>query len=182
MMRKMTLLLVCAAVGAFYAAPALTGKANSQSASGDFFLGLTNAGTATCVNGAPTGGFPPCTAGTHNTIWRDFAGPMPFAAVSGDAAPFLYGTWVIRGNCNLDENLVGACWGTFAGTALGGAWEGTWNGNLDFVLFGGELRFVGHGAGGGVEGLHLKLEAFSEGSADEYAPMSFTARVFSVKE
>lgn len=181
MMRKTTLLLVCA-LGAASTAPAVAGNVHSQVASGDFFLGLTNVGEATCVDGTPTGWFPPCSAGTHRTIWRDYAGTMQFAAVAGDAAPFLYGTWVIRGNCNLDENLVGACWGTFAGTASGGTWEGTWTGNLDFVLFGGELHFIGHGTGGGVEGLHLKLDAFSEGSADEYAPMSFTARVFSVEE
>ena len=182
MMRKMTFLLVFVAVAALCTAPAVAGKANAKLASGGFFLGLTDVGTATCVNGTPTEWFPPCTAGTHNTIWRHYAGMMQFAAVGGGAAPFFTGIWVIPGNCNLDENLVGAWWGTFQGSALGGTWEGSWDGKLDFVRFGGELRFVGYGTGGGVDGLHLKLEAASEGSADEYVPMPFTARVFSVKE
>jgi hypothetical protein len=183
MMRKMTFLLAFAALAVLCTAPtAVAEKPNTQLASGGFFLGLTDVGTAICVDGTPTEWFPPCTPGTHTTIWRNYAGPMQFAAVSGDAASYFTGTWVIRGDCNLDENLVGPCWGTFQGAALDGTWEGTWNGKLDFVLFGGELSFVGHGTGGAVEGLHMKLEAASEGSADEYAPMLFTARIFSVQE
>jgi hypothetical protein len=183
MMRKTTLASAFAALAVLCTAPtAVAGKSNTQLATGGFFLGLTSVGTATCVKGAPTEWFPPCTPGTHATIWRNYAGTMRFAAVGGDAASFFTESWVIRGSCNLDDNLVGPCWGTFQGTALGGTWEGTWNGKLDFVHFGGELRFVGHGSGGGVEGLHLKLEAASEGTENEYAPMPFTARVFSLKE
>lgn len=182
MMRKITLLWPCAAFVVLCTAPTGAQNPNTQVASGGFFLGLTDAGTATCVNGDPTEWFPPCTPAAHNSIWRDYDGVMQFVAVDGDAAPFFTGTWVIHGNCNLDQNLVGACWGTFEGAALGGAWHGTWNGTLDFVRFGGELQFVGHGTGGGVEGLHLHLEAASEGSLNEYAPMLFTARVFSVEE
>ena len=181
-MRKLSFLPAVAVVAALCTAPAVAGKADSQLASGGFFLWLTDAGTATCVNGTRTAWFPPCSPGTHNSIWRNFVGAMQFAGVDGDAASFFTGIWAMPGNCNLDENLVGACWGTFQGEALGGTWEGTWSGKLDFVRFGGDLRFVGLGTGGGVEGLHVNVEAVGEGSADEYAPMPFTARVFNVEQ
>jgi hypothetical protein len=182
MTRRLILLLTFATFALFYAAPnAVAQKPNTQLANGSFVLGLTDAGEVTCVGGTPTGWFPPCTPETHIAVWRNYTGAIFFVAVEGEAAPFLAGTWTVQGNCNLDENLVGPCWGTFQGSALDGTWDGTWSGTLDFVRFGGELRFVGHGTGGGVQRLHLRLDGASEGSADEYAPMPFTARVFRVE-
>lgn len=182
MTRRLILLSTFATFALFYAAPtAVAQKTDTQLASGSFVLGLTDAGEAACMEGTPTGSFPPCTPETHISIWHNYSGVILFVAVAGEAAPFVAGTWTVQGNCNLNENLVGPCWGTFQGSALDGTWHGTWSGTLDFVRFGGELRFVGHGAGGGVQGLHLKLDAASEGSADEYAPMPFTVRVFRVE-
>jgi hypothetical protein len=175
-------LVLLFAVAAICLAPvAVQGRPSTRLASGGFYLGLSDPGTATCVGGTPTGWFPPCTPGTHVSIWRRFVGPVVFDTVTGDAAPYFTGAWTIRGSCNLKENLVGPCWGTFAGDALDGKWEGTWNGKLDFTSFGGELSFAGHGTGGSVDGLQMRMEAAS-GGGSEYAPMPFTARVFKVGE
>ena len=161
---------------------AINAKSKAEFASGNFYLWLDEPGTAKCVNGMPTGYFPPCSENTKVTLWRDFTGPVFFGGVTGDASPFFEGAWEIRGGCNLNYDLMGPCWGTFEGNALGGVWEGTWNGKLDFTGFGGNMRFVGHGTGGGVEGLHMKMEGAVEGSGDPTAPMPFTARVFKIEE
>lgn len=162
---------------------AMKAKSKTQLASGGFFIGLSEPGTANCVGGTPSGlFFPPCSPGTKVTIWRNFVGLLPFGNVTGEAARFFSGAWVSRGSCNLDENLAGPCWGTFEGDALDGKWEGTWNGKLDFSRFGGNLSLVGHGSGGSVEGLQMRMEAAMEGTGDPYAPMPFTARVFKIEE
>ncbi len=179
-------LLLLVIIIAFCLTPvAINAKSKTQLASGGFFLWLGDPGTANCVGGTPTTDppyFPPCSPNTKVTIWRNFTGPVLFDAVTGAAAPFFSGVWEIRGGCNLDKNLDGPCWGTFEGDALGGKWEGTWNGKLDFIGFGGDMSFVGHGTGGDVEGLHMKMEAAVEGTGDPYAPMPFTARVYKIQE
>jgi len=183
MKRHLMLLTLCLIVFAVCLTPAaISAKSKTELASGGFFLWLGDPGTAKCVHGEPTGYFPPCTPGTRVTTWRNFTGPVAFGTVDGEAATFIYGVWEIRGSCNLDKNLAGPCWGTFEGEALDGVWEGTWNGNLDFMNFGGDMSFVGHGSGGDVEGLHLKLDAVFEGTGDPYEPMPFTARVFQIRE
>jgi hypothetical protein len=180
------LLILLALVGVFLAPVTLEAKSKTQYAAGGLFLWLGSPGTAICVGGTPTGTFPPCSEGTRMSIWRDYDGPVWFGDVTGSAASFITGTyespWISHGACNLDRNLAGPCWGTFEGSALGGQWEGTWDGVLDFVNFGGEVRFVGYGTGGGVEGLHLMLEAVAEGGGDPNEPMPFTARVFKVQD
>jgi len=175
------LLLLLAVAGAFLTPVVVQGKSKTQYASGGLFLWLSDAGTAICVGGTPTAWFPPCDyPGTRESIWRDFVGPVWFEEVTGNAATYFTGTWEIRGNCNLDQNLAGPCWGTFEGAAQGGKWEGTWNGRLDFISFGADLSFVGYGTGGSVEGLHMMLEAAAE-TGSETAPIPFTARVFKVE-
>ena len=178
----MSLLLLLIILAVCLIPASINAKTKDESASGGFYLWLGDPGTAKCVKGTPTGYFPPCSEDTKVTIWRDFIGPVEFTGVSGDAAPFFDGIWEIRGDCSLNEDLIGPCGGTFEGAALGGVWEGTWNGKLDFSGFGGNMRFVGYGSGGGVEGLHMKMEAVVEGSGDPYAPMPFTARVFKIEE
>jgi hypothetical protein len=178
----MSSLLILAVIVLCLTSVVIKAKSKTELAGGDLYLWLSEPGTANCVGGTPTGTFPPCSPNTKVTIWRNYVGPVIIDKVTGDAAPFFSGTWVSRGSCNLDENLAGPCWGTFEGEALGGKWEGTWNGKLDFVGFGGDLSFVGHGSRGGVEGLHMKMEAAVEGTGDPYAPLPFTARVFKVEE
>jgi len=179
----MSLLLLLTVVAISLAPVAINAKPNTQFATGGLIIGLSEPGTANCIGGTPSGWFfPPCSLGTKLTIWRNFVGPHGLDNVTGGAAPFLPETWVVRGSCNLDENLTGPCWGTFEGDALGGKWEGTLNGKLDFTRFGGYLNFVGHGSGGGVEGLHMKLEAAMEDAGDPAAPMPFTARVYKIEE
>jgi hypothetical protein len=177
-MNRKSLVLAALAGAVFCFATDSQGRSKSELASGGIVLGLSSVGSARCVDGTATGSFPPCTPGTHVTLWRNFAGRVVFVGVAGEAAEYVTGVWQVRGSCNLDENLSGPCWGAFQGTALDGMWEGTWNGNLDFAVFGGYLNFVGHGSGGSLDGLHLKLEAASTGAGSEIAPMPFTVRVF----
>jgi hypothetical protein len=179
-MMSLSALLIIAAV--CLTPLAINAKSKTRLASGGFFLWLGEPGTANCVHGTPTGYFPPCSPNTKMSLWRNFTGPVLFDNVTGGAAPFISGAWEIRGSCNLDKDLLGPCWGTFEGNALDGKWEGTWNGKLDFAGFGGDMSFVGHGTGGVVDGLHMKMEAVAEGTGDPYAPMPFTARVFKIEE
>ncbi len=178
----MTLSLLLVGVAICLAPVTANANPKAQLASGGFYIWLSEPGEATCVGGSPTGSFPPCTPGTKEIIWRNYVGLFSFGGVTGDAAPFFSGAWLSPGNCNLDENLAGHCWGTFEGNVLDGKWEGTWNGKLDFIHFGGDLRFVGHGSGGSLGGLHMTIEATGEGTGDPYAAMPFTARVFKIDQ
>jgi hypothetical protein len=152
-------------------------------ASGNMYIGLVDPGHVTCIGGEATGSFPPCSPGTQRVVWRDFIGTLMLQDLTGEAAPYLVSTMFTPSNCNLDANYRGPCWGTFHGSdAAIGTWEGSWTGMLDFATFGASLSMVGTGSGGMVEGLHLRIEAFVEGTGDPYAPTPFTARVFQVRE
>ncbi len=146
---------------------------------GGLYFWLQEPGTATCIGGKATGTFPPCTEGTQRILWRRFVGTIKPAPDEGSGAKYFPGVFRVPGNCNLDAQYQGHCWGVFEGPgAGGGTWEGTWNGTIDFVHYGSDLSFVGHGSGSDeMDGLHLKMESAAPGSGDPTALIPFTARI-----
>ncbi|HLG13402.1 MAG TPA: hypothetical protein VJH03_02610 [Blastocatellia bacterium] len=63
-------------------------------------------------------------------------------------------------NCNLDENMTGPCWGTFEWPASDEErWEGIWYGPFNLATFAGSYKAAGHGHGGRLDGLKLKIDA-----------------------
>ena len=146
-------------------------------ATGGMFITLADPGGTMCIGGQPSGvAWPPCSPDTKQIVWRDFTAPLYLVNVTGSAAAQVAGTIQARGNCNLDGSYEGSCWGTFELTALSGTWDGSWSGTLGIMAGAADLNFVGHGSGGDLEGLHLKLEVFSAGG-NPYDPVPFTARV-----
>ena len=65
-------------------------------------------------------------------------------------------------NCNLDENLQGECWGAFElDSSAGGQWKGTWSGKFDLIHYISVVSIVGHGEGGAIDGLQMKMDVMS---------------------
>ena len=156
----------------------LQAQSNTLVATGGMFITLDDPGGAMCIGGQPSGvPFPLCSYDTKQIVWRDFSAPLILVGVTGTAAAQVAGIIQARGNCNLDGNYEGPCWGTFELTALGGTWEGSWSGTLGIMAGAADLSFVGRGSGGDLGGLHLKLDAFSAGGSP-YDPVPFTARVY----
>lgn len=183
-MRKTTL-LAALAVGAVLVATAVqAANPNARLATGNLYIGLLDPGRVTCIGGEPTppGTFPLCTPETKRVVWRDHVGVMSMDAVSGPAAPWVPPVIQSLGNCNLDRLWDGPCWGTFEAEWLGGTWAGTYSGSLDFVGFAGNLKFVGHGNGGEIDGMQIFIEAACGPTGDPYAPMPFVVRVQKVDE
>jgi hypothetical protein len=179
-MKRAALVIAAVLVTGTWVMAAGTGqRRKTATASGDLYIWLSEAGTATCIGGQPTGTFPPCSPDTKRIIWRHFIGTITPASATGPAAVYFTGAFVGPGNCILNAQLRGHCWGTFEGPAAGGGkWEGIWYGTIDFLAFGGDLAFVGHGRGSPeMEGLLLKMESASPGTGNPYDPMPFTARV-----
>jgi hypothetical protein len=178
MTRKRILALAVALSG--FMPLVLQGQSNSQVAAGDMFITLSDPGSVTCIRGLPTGSFPLCSPDTTQIVWRDFSAPLILVNVTGTAAAQVAGIIAAQGNCNLDESYAGPCWGTFELATPGGSWEGSWSGRLGIMAGAADLSFVGRGASGDLEGLHLRLEAFSAGGSP-YDPVPFTARVYRVQ-
>jgi len=177
-MRKNTVLIVIVVGLGLVAATAHAGGPNAALATGDLFIGLLDIGELTCIGGEPVpDAFPPCTPDTRHVIWRHHTGILMMANLTGEAAPFVPATVQTDGNCNLSEVWEGPCWGTFEAVWLGGTWAGTYSGTLDFIGFAGDLKFVGHGTGGEIDGMQMKIEAESGPTGDPTAPMPFVVRV-----
>ena len=106
----------------------------------------------------------PCPPGVNIKI-RDLAGASML--VSND--PRMTGTLVFTINANLNPEFSGSVWGTWSLDIEddAGVWDGNWNGQRRLSINSeeclgitpcwiGELRLVGHGSGGTVEGLRVK--------------------------
>jgi hypothetical protein len=117
-----------------------------------------------CIGGTydPNSGF--CTPGTRRTLLRNARSIWNFAEVQGSAASMFQGEFRPVVNCNLNKNLQGECWGTFeAESSAGGKWEGTWCGKFDLVNYIAVISAVGHGDGGDIDGMQMKMDAMSPG-------------------
>jgi hypothetical protein len=120
----------------------------------EFFTGHQE-GIVNCQgNAAPTGDFlSPCGPGVSGTIRNRIV----FAIVS-TSDPRIAGPQVIVTNVNFDGNGEGRMWGTFElqvpdGGVIAGSFHGT--AQLSSVTL--DLDAVGHGTGGAVDGLQLKI-------------------------
>jgi hypothetical protein len=102
---------------------------------------------------------------------------MVMSELAGEAAPYVPVDIQTDGNCNLSDVWEGPCWGTFEAEWLGGTWAGTFSGTLDFIGFAGDLKLVGHGTGGEIDGMQMKIEAECGPTGDPYVPMPFVVRV-----
>jgi hypothetical protein len=131
----------------------------------EVIIGLVDPGTVTCIGGEAAA--PPmlCTPGTKRIHLRNMVETASYIALAGEAAPLIDGTNTIVVNCNLDASLQGHCWGTFglAVPAQGGAWEGAWSGQFDLANRLSSYTATGHGSGGTLEGLQIKVDAVNAG-------------------
>jgi hypothetical protein len=155
------------------AATAVVGAATHSTAADRFQMataqemvtGLLQPGTVSCLGGEPAA--PPllCTPGTNQIHLRGRVESAVYLNVAGEAAALIDGTNTIVVNCNLDATLRGHCWGTFVWQipARGGEWEGTWGGPVDLIHYVGSYVAVGHGTGGELEGLQLKVDTVAPG-------------------
>ncbi len=119
---------------------------------------IMSPGTIDCPGNLATGDpMQPCPAGsriqTRGLIVQD-------RWESSD--PRATGNNTVEHNAAFDADGTGQAWGTFSlAVDTGGVWQGTWNATRSFVEdhWVSSLRAVGHGRGGSVEGLVLKLDA-----------------------
>ncbi len=121
---------------------------------------LISSGSVICPGGfEPTGNFFfPCPPGSRTTL----RGLTVKARVTGNGenGQFVTGWNLIEENANYAPNLTGRLWGKFTLTLdAGGIWEGVFTGVRTFEN--GQpketLRILGHGSGGLVDGMQLKI-------------------------
>lgn len=106
----------------------------------------------------------PCPPGVNTKMRHVMA---PGSMFSAD--PRMIGSGIWSASANFDPDYSGSVWGTWSleVDGDGGVWEGTWSGQRHFSMDAmecmgftpcwiGELKIVGHGSGGIVEGLHVK--------------------------
>ena len=117
-----------------------------------------------CAGGDQLAEFPYCTEGTRRILARaEEQVWWPFT-LSDSVAEFLNGPITFEVNCNLDgATLRGPCWGSFVWDVPGvGTWEGHWTAPvMDLMTYESELSMVGYGAGEGIDGMHLKVDGYS---------------------
>ena len=99
--------------------------------------------------------------------------PEPLA---GPDHELLYGTVIFYVNCNFDPEQKGPCWGTFRWELSGTSWwEGSWASPLmDMSTYESLITMVGHGVGGPIDGMQLKVDGYS--APGDYF-ITFKARV-----
>ncbi len=121
---------------------------------------LVSPGSVICPGGfEPTGNIIfPCPPGSRTTL----RGLTVMARVTGNGenGQLMTGWNLIEENANYDANLTGRLWGKFTLTLdAGGVWEGVFTGVRTFEN--GQpketFRIVGHGSGGLVDGMQLKM-------------------------
>jgi hypothetical protein len=110
-------------------------------------------------------GFPPVPGGKI----RGFSIEYQTTAQLGPIFEFLDG---FKGcaviNANLDENLSGPAWGTWAYSKGDMTWEGTLNGPYNWALNAGSWHVEGHGRGPGIEGRVISWDAVNIGTGIDY--------------
>lgn len=183
MMRRIGSISLVAALtsGLLLAADGPKNNPKISLAAGDIFPISIESGTTKCAGGQPTGlPFPaaPCTPETKHIITRGETQvwvPAP-GSLSGPAASLFDGPITFTVNCTLNASYRGPCWGTVEWDvpALAGTWVGSWNGSFDLITFETSISGVGHGTGGQLDGLQMKLDG---GSAAFSEFISFTALV-----
>lgn len=163
------LLVVTSVAAVSLSAAVYTGAADRfQMATGkELNTSVVAPGTVTCLGGEPAA--PPmlCTPGTKQTHLRGQVVTAIYVDLAGEAAALIDGTNTILANCNLDESLQGPCWGTFRWeiSAQGGQWEGAWSGQFDLANMVATYTAVGHGSGGALEGLQIKVDGTYPGGS-----------------
>jgi hypothetical protein len=166
MTRKAALTILIMA-GANFVSAADKGSSKLLMATGQLYQETyLDPGRVKCIGGIfdPTTGW--CSPGTQWTLTRDTRSLWGYGDVSGSAAPMFQGPLNSVTSCNLDENLRGECWGTFEWDILaGGKWKGIWVGKFDLLNYIGAYSAVGHGHGGAIDGLQMKLDAMSPGGS-----------------
>jgi hypothetical protein len=116
-----------------------------------------------CAGGEPADGDLPCTEGTNRILTRGEVGVWWPVSLSESVAELLNGPLTFQVNCNFNEAYRGPCWGTFVWEVPGmGTWEGHWTAPvMDLMTYESELSMVGYGAGEGIDGMHLKVDGYS---------------------
>ncbi len=117
-----------------------------------------------CAGGEQIAEFPYCTEGTTRILARGEEQVWGPATLSASVAELLNGPLTFEINCNFDgATLRGPCWGTFVWEVPGvGTWEGHWSAPvMDLMTYESELSMVGYGAGEGIDGMHLKVDGYS---------------------
>ncbi|MBI4903963.1 MAG: hypothetical protein HY820_10030 [Acidobacteria bacterium] len=96
--------------------------------------------------------FDPC-PGVRGTIRGRIAKGLMVSA-----EPRLNGPISIVSNINFGPDRKGNMWGTFELSSGGGVIEGSYTGDIDLSTLAISYKMVGHGRGGTVDGLQLKVE------------------------
>ena len=117
---------------------------------------LLNPPQVICPGQTPTGNpMLPCPEGSR-IIERQL---RLIARIESDS-PDARGWLTLEHNSNYASDYTGPAWGKFSVQLdAGGSWEGTWNGirqKTGASLWVADLRVVGHGLGGNVDGMQLK--------------------------
>lgn len=128
------------------------------------WIGTTVEPQVRCAGGEQIAGFPYCTEGTNRILGRGEEQVWEPATLSPSVAEFLNGPLNFEVNCNLaGATLRGPCWGSFVWDVPGvGTWEGHWTAPvMDLMTYESEISMVGYGVGGDIDGMHLKVDGYS---------------------
>ncbi len=117
---------------------------------------ILDAGKVICPGSTPTGDpMQPCPDGS-SILLRGFR----FVTRVDSDSPLLAGAMTVDANTNFAPNYTGPAWGRFSiQLNAGGVLEGTWDGfrrKAGDSVWITQLRIIGHGLGGDVEGLQAK--------------------------
>lgn len=149
-----TVIAVVAAAGFLMAKTAFTPMSGYA-----MMTGPPTGGEVSCVGGAPTGVWPPCSAGAKTKIrgmqiqyWQEARKP------DGSVDPLHTGFRDLVMNANFDENGKGHAWGTWRlVTSSGqGEWVGTFSGEAERWFGPAVSHVVGRGLDGDVAGMQLR--------------------------
>jgi hypothetical protein len=117
-----------------------------------------------CIGGELTDlPLPQCSEGAQRVFGRSEVQIWAPVNPSESVASLLNGPITFVVNCNMNANYRGPCWGTFEwDVSPVGIWEGTWTAPvMDLMTYESQISLVGHGIGGDIEGMQLKLDGGS---------------------
>jgi hypothetical protein len=108
----------------------------------------------------------------QNRLRNDRRGKAHPAAAGGRRAEKADWNWRYMDTVDGHYQYSGPMWGTFTlDVDSGGTWEGSWTGHWDGTGDTAEsttLSFVGHGEGGDIDGMQIKMEARADSCRPRY--------------
>jgi hypothetical protein len=128
------------------------------------YMGTTVPPQIRCIGGELTGlPFPQCSEGTQRVFGRSEVQTWGPVNPSESVVSLLNGLITFVVNCNMNASYRGPCWGTFEWDVPGvGIWEGTWTAPvMDLMTYESQISMVGHGMGGDIDGMQIKLDGGS---------------------